>query len=286
MPELPEAEIATRELRTLLVGKKVLGFWTDLPKAILFSKHAQISRDVKNRKIKLIERRGKAILLWLSALGGRKKDGGKLLALHQKMSGRLLVLAQGIRDKHIHHRFLLSGGKELAFHDVRKFGRIWYGREDEVLRERFFAKLGQDPLALSVEEFVKILSQRKGGIKSILLRQDVFAGIGNIVADESLWKAKIHPSNQVQNLRELEKRRLFAAIKFVIERSIKLGGSSARDWLRTDGSQGGYYERRYVYQRESSVCSRCRKGIIKRIVVGARGTHFCPKCQVLKKLKP
>ncbi len=244
MPELPEAEITTRVLRPLLIKRRLLGFWTDLPKGVAIFKPSAISRDIKNRQIQAVERRGKAIVLWLSS--------GRVLAFHQKLSGKLLIVSKGTARKHIHYRFLLSASQarrarassrsqELAMHDVRKFSKIWYGRPVDVLKSQFFAKLGRDPLLLSAAEFRKILSSRKGMIKPLLLRQDILAGIGNIIADESLWKAKIHPSTRIERLGERDLGRLFRAIKFVLQKSIQLGGSSMQDWLRPDGAPGGYY---------------------------------------------
>jgi formamidopyrimidine-DNA glycosylase len=270
MPELPEVEVTTRKLRPLLKGKRILGFWTDWPKGMNVPGGISVLSDIKGRKIKSLKRRGKTILIYLS--------GGRLLAFHQKMSGKVLVLPQNFKDKHIHFRFKLRGGKELVLHDVRKFGRVWYGKETEVLAEKFFAKLGKEPLDISQGEFIKMVSWHKGMIKPLLLRQDIFSGIGNIVADESLWKAKIHPAAKIKELSQNELKRLFSAIQFVLKKSIRLGGSTMRDWLHPDGTQGKYYENRYVYARKDQPCPRC-KTKIRKIIVGSRGTYFCPKCQ-------
>ncbi len=276
MPELPEVEITTRKLKTLIIGKRILNFWTDYPAAILSSNPKLIFRDILNRKIESIERRGKAILLFLG--------GKRILELNQKMSGKILVIPSGLIDKHIHHRFLISGGKEIVFHDIRKFGRIWYGKTSEVLADRFFVKLGCDPLNISFSEFQKLLTFGQGMIKPLLLRQDIFSGIGNIIADESLWKAKIHPKTFIDNLSSQDKNQLYKALKFIIRKSIKLGGSSMQDWLHPDGKLGGYYPKRYVYNRAGNPCKRCRT-LIEKIFLNSRGTFFCPKCQKLTGFK-
>ncbi|MDP3947855.1 MAG: bifunctional DNA-formamidopyrimidine glycosylase/DNA-(apurinic or apyrimidinic site) lyase [bacterium] len=278
MPELPEAEITTQKLKPLLLGKRFLGFWTNWPRGVAVSKPAAITRDIKGRKVLSLARRGKAILVRLS--------GGRMLALHQKMSGKVLVLLKGTKDKHIHHRFPLSpstgsgqeGGKELVLHDIRKFGRVWYGKEADVLRDPFFAKLGREPLELSFVRFGELFLRHKGMVKPLLLRQDVFAGIGNIVADESLWRAKVHPCRRIETLTEPEVRRVYDAIRFILKKSIALGGSTMRDWRHPDLSSGGYYPGRYVYNRRGERCKRCGTTIL-RIVVGSRGTYICPKCQ-------
>lgn len=273
MPELPEVEVTTRKLTPLLKGKRLLGFFSDWPKAVRVSSPLYVARDIKGRKILSLARRGKAILIRLS--------GGRLLALHQKMSGKVLVLARGAKDRHIHHRFSLSGGKELVLHDIRKFGRVWYGTEDAVLRDPFFAKLGREPLELFFGGFKELLLRHRGMIKPLLLRQDVFAGIGNIVADESLYKARLHPRRRTETLTAAEARRLYDALRFILKKSIALGGSTMRDWRHPDLSPGGYFASRLVYRRAGERCKRCG-AVIRRIVVGSRGTHLCPKCQRLR----
>jgi formamidopyrimidine-DNA glycosylase len=272
MPELPEVEITIRKLRPLIKGRQVLKFWTDLLGRARVFQAEKISRDIQGRTIESLERRGKAIIIRLS--------GGRILALHQGMSGRILMLSGGTADKHIHYRFSLSGGKELALRDPRKFGVLWYGKETEVLNQQFFANLGKDPLEISSGEFLKILSRHSGMIKPLLLRQDVFSGIGNIMADESLWKARIHPRAKTLTLNNAQRNRLFKALRFVLKKSISIGGSTMRDWLHPDSEPGGYYEKRYVYDRQGDPCFRC-KTVIQKIRIASRGTYFCPKCQKL-----
>lgn len=273
MPELPEVEITTQKLKPLLLGRRILGFRTDWPRGVLVSKPNAIARDIKGRRVSSLARRGKAVLIRLS--------GKRLLALHQKMSGKVLVLPEGTKDKHIHHRFPLSDGAELVLHDIRKFGRVWYGKEAVVLRDPFFAKLGREPLELSFAQFQELLLRHKGMVKPLLLRQDVFVGIGNIMADESLWKAKLHPRQRIETLTESEVRRIYDMIRFILKKSIALGGTTMRDWRHPDLSPGGYYPGRYIYHRVGERCRRCGT-IIRRIVVGSRGTHICPRCQCIR----
>ncbi|MDP3934844.1 MAG: DNA-formamidopyrimidine glycosylase [Candidatus Giovannonibacteria bacterium] len=258
MPELPEVEITTRKLKTLILGKRILNF---------------------NRKILNIERKGKAILIYLS--------GGKILGFHQRMSGKLLVVGrarlsdgQGRDDKHIRKRFKLSDGRDLVFHDVRKFGVIWYGTAKKVLKDNYFKTLGEDALTAGLQSIKNILLNRKGKIKAFLLNQKNLAGIGNIMADEILWKAKIHPEREIKTLRYIEVKRLWKALKFILKKSIKLGGSTMRDWLHPGGEKGGYFKKRYVYGREGQKCFRCRAKISRKKIAG-RSSYFCPRCQVL-----
>jgi len=262
MPELPEAEVTTRKLRPLIIGKRILNF---------------------NRRILNIERRGKAILIHLS--------GGKILGFHQRMTGKLLIVPRGWKDKHTRFAAKLSSGKDLVFHDVRKFGIVWYGEAKKVMSDQYFKTLGPDALRISLESFREILKGNnplnppyfKGEtkIKPFLLNQKNLAGIGNIMADEILWRAKIYPKREVRSLNRSEVRNLWKSIKFILNRSIKLGGSSMRDWLHPDGDKGGYFEKRCVYDREGKKCFRCGRKISRKKIAG-RSSYYCPSCQALK----
>lgn len=264
MPELPEVETTVRKLKPLIVGKRILSFG--------------------RKKILKIERKGKAILIYLS--------GGKILGFHQRMSGKLLVVRHLVSDKkHIRFRFSLSGGEDLVMHDVRKFGIVWYGDSKKVLGDPYFKTLGKDALEISLRDFRKLfktkyitplipLTLRGTKIKSFLLNQKNLAGVGNIVADEVLWRAKIHPEREVRSLSGLEVRNLWKSIKFILNRSIKSGGTTMRDWLHPEGTRGAYFEKRFIYDREGEPCRRCRAGIIRKKISG-RSSYFCPRCQKL-----
>lgn len=252
MPELPEVEITKRKLEPLLLGKRIL--------------------DLGNKKILKLERRGKAILIHLS--------GDKIFAFHQRMTGKLLVVEKKFKDKYVRFRFKLSSGKDLVFHDVRKFGVMWYGSAKKVLLDPYFMKLGSDPLEIDFEKFKERLRAHRGMVKPLLLRQDVLAGVGNIVADESLWKAKIHPRKIIENLTTQELKRLYQALRYIIVKSIRLGGTTMRDWLHPDSTEGGYFAKRFIYGRKGEKCRRCGT-IIVRTVVGSRGTFICGRCQKL-----
>lgn len=249
MPELPEVEITIRKLRTLILGKWIL----DL-----------------NKKILNLERRGKAILIHLS--------GGKILGFHQRMSGKLLIVPRGFKDKHIRRRFKLSGGKDLVLHDVRKFGVVWYGAAKKILEDKYFKTLGEDALTAGLQSIRNILLNRKGQTKAFLLNQKNLAGIGNIMADEILWHAKIHPETAISDLEDDKIKILWRSLRSVLKKSIKLGGSTMRDWLQPGGEAGGYFEKRFVYAREGQKCFRCGAKIIRKKTSG-RSSYFCQKCQ-------
>ncbi|MBI2021027.1 hypothetical protein HYS99_00755 [Candidatus Giovannonibacteria bacterium] len=269
MPELPEVEITKRKLEPLIVGRRVFGLG----------------------KILGIERRGKALMFYLS--------NNKALAIHQRMSGRILVVGRGEKNKYFRRRFKLSNGKDLVLHDVRKFGVVWYGKKDKILRENYFKTLGPDALAVSLKEFRNLLlppsspSQGKDkrittpplvkgrigrGIKSFLLNQKNIAGIGNIMADEILWHAHIHPERKIATLTNSEIKNFWKSIRSVLNRSIKLGGSSMRDWMHPDNSRGGYFEKRSIYAREGESCKKCAQKILRKKING-RSAYFCENCQ-------
>ena len=250
MPELPEAEVTTRKLRPLIVGKRIL--------------------NLGGRNILRVERKGKAILIHIS--------GGKILGFHQRMTGKLLIVRRGWKDKHTHHIFKLSDGNDLVFHDVRKFGVMWYGASKKVLKDNYFKTLGPDALLISFLEFKKLFRSQKTKIKLFLLNQKNIAGIGNIMADEVLWHAKIYPERNIKTLRYIEVKRLWKSIKFILKRSIKFGGTTMRDWLHPGGEKGGYFRKRYAYGREGEKCFRCESKISRK-KIGGRSAHFCPKCQ-------
>ncbi len=248
MPELPEVEITTRKLRTLILGKRIL--------------------NLGGRKILDIKRKGKAILIYLS--------GGKILGFHQRMTGKLLVVPRGFKDKHIRRRFGLSDSKDLVLHDVRKFGVVWYGTAKKVLADNYFKTLGEDALTAGLQSIKNILLNRKGKIKAFLLNQKNLAGVGNIMADEILWRAKIHPETALSDLGDDKIKILWRSLRSVLKKSIRLGGSSMRDWLHPGGEKGGYFEKRLVYDREGKKCFRCRAKILRKKIAG-RSSYFCPR---------
>ena len=277
MPELPEAEITKRKL-SVLEGKTIAGFWCDWPRALRIVKSAaRINRDIKGFKISKLRRRGKAIFIDLSGKGEKR-----LLAFHQRMSGKLIISSksdnQNIKKSHIRAKLFFTDGMELLFIDPRKFGIVWYGSAEKVMRDSYLASLGPDMLSLSLTGFKNRLN-KKGMVKPVLLRQDVVAGIGNIIADESLWRSKIHPTRQACGLSDKEITKLYDSIKQVIALGIKKGGTSMRDWGHPDGNKGRFQENFKVYARKGGLCYDCKSGKIKRILVGGRGSWICPKCQ-------
>jgi formamidopyrimidine-DNA glycosylase len=187
------------------------------------------------------------------------------------MTGSLRVSAPDVPvEKHTHAILKLSSGRELRFIDPRRFGRL------SVIEQ--FAAPGSEPLHISFEDFAKLFHKRKTPIKSALLNQKLLSGVGNIYADEALFRANIRPRRRASSLTHYELKRLDAALKKVLNHAIRLGGSSISDYVDADGEEGFFQLKHRVYGREGKPCLVC-KTPIKRIVIAGRSSHYCPKCQ-------
>ncbi|MBI4132811.1 MAG: bifunctional DNA-formamidopyrimidine glycosylase/DNA-(apurinic or apyrimidinic site) lyase [Candidatus Sungbacteria bacterium] len=285
MPELPEVEITRRKLLPALKSQRILDFWTDWPRGLRLANRQELRRDITGRSIRNVQRRGKVLFFELSGLPRR------ILAIHLRMSGRLEVSPSGRKFRRstkfaspeparrwTHFRWRLSGGRELRFVDPRKFGLVWYGDERELRQNSYLASLGDDARDIAARRFLGALASRRGMIKPLLLRQDVFAGIGNIIADEALWWAKIHPQQELAGLPPRDRIRLHRAVRETIRVMLAAGGTTLRNWGHPDGRTGHYQERRLVYGKSGQPCPRCRSRLL-RLFVGGRGTTICPKCQ-------
>ena len=292
MPELPEVEVTRQKLLPLIRGRRVLAFWTDWPRGLRVAKSKeQMATSMRGRKILDITRRGKVLFFKLSGRPERE------LAVHLRMSGRIeFVPARRLfwrspkyatpdrESRWVHVRWRLSGNRELRFIDPRKFGLVWYGDPALLATDPYLGRLGRDAKSLDRDEFLDILRRSRGMIKPLLLRQDRIAGIGNIIADESLFRARIHPRAAIAALAPHDLRRLHRAIRGTLGRMLAAGGTSLRDWAMPDGRRGRFQERRQVYGRAGAPCPRCRT-TLARIVVGGRGTTMCPRCQQTKNFK-
>lgn len=291
MPELPEVETISKDLNKKIPGLKIRDFWSDWPKSIKLPKKIDdFKKEIIGREILKVYRKGKNILIDLS--------GGKMLLVHQKMTGHLLVgkwkiendgrkeivvpTSDGfLREKvnnYIHDIFYLSDGSQLALSDLRKFAKLMAGDKEKIENLEDLKKLGPDPLELPEKDFVEILKNKKGRIKQVLMDQNVFAGIGNIYADEILWFAKIHPFVRVEKLSEKDSRNIYKYTKEILKEAIKLRGTSISDYRDPEGRAGGYDKIRRVYRRAGEKCPRCG-ALIKRLKLGGRSSHFCPECQ-------
>jgi formamidopyrimidine-DNA glycosylase len=196
--------------------------------------------------------------------------------VHLGMTGRLLVTTpDGELAAHTHARLSLASGREIRFVDARRFGRLEF--RDIQLTPGFQAA-GQEPLTLPAEEFRALFKGRKLAIKAALLNQTLLSGVGNIYADESLFRAGIRPRRQSGRLTRTELERLRSALVAVLRHAIQLGGSSVSDYVDANGVKGFFQLEHCVYLRTGLPCLVCGTPI-QRIVLAGRGTHYCPKCQ-------
>jgi formamidopyrimidine-DNA glycosylase len=281
MPELPEVETIARELRPLVLDATISGAWWDWPAVIRHPAPAEFESAVAGRSVLDVTRRAKWLLLELS--------NDAVLAIQVKMTGQLFVMpADAPRDRHVHFLLRFADGRELRMRDVRKFGRVGVYRRDEAglirgadeVRE-LFAEHGPEPLSdeLTLPVFRRLLRARRGRLKPLLLDQSFLAGIGNIYADEALWRARLHPLRRVSSLRPRDERALYDAIRASLAEAVERRGSSVDDYTAPEGD-GEMQEYLRSYGRTGLPCPRCGRPI-RRIVLGARGTHFCSWCQRL-----
>ena len=274
MPELPEVQIIVDDLNiaglpgTTITGAKV--FW---PRAIAAPSPKSFCRQVKEKKIAAIRRRGKFLVFDFA-------NGGNLL-IHLRMSGRIhLVVADSHRLKHEHVILSFDDGRQLRFHDTRKFGRLYLVKNPD----KILGNLGPEPLAddFKSNAFADRLKIRKRLLKPLLLDQTFIVGLGNIYVDEALWEAKIHPRRIASNLCASEIKALHRAIPKVLKRGLKnLGtslGTGKTNFYSVARRPGRNEDKLNVFRRTDLPCPRC-KTPIERIIVGQRSTHICPKCQ-------
>ncbi|MEK7452730.1 MAG: zinc finger domain-containing protein, partial [Patescibacteria group bacterium] len=223
-----------------------------------------------------------------------------IILVHQKLSGHLLFgrwkikdnipvpVIRGILDdrinKYIHLILYLSGGDMVALSDLRKFAKVISGPKDKIFSLPEISKLGPDPLekGLTFKKFYDLINNKKGGIKKILLDQEVIAGIGNIYADEILWACGVHPLTKVDDISSKKLEKMYNEMRRILRFSIKLGGDSMSDFRDIYGERGGYQNHHKAYQRDGEPCFFC-KTKIERIKIVGRSSHFCPKCQELKR---
>ena len=282
MPELPEVETVARDLRPRLVGATIVGARTNWVRTLRSQDPVAFETGVAGREILAVGRRAKQLVVDLS--------GDAALTIHLKMTGQLFVVPAGtVEDPYTRLVLELGDGREVHFRDIRKFGKIGlYGRDpatgelvEDVGGAAVFAAIGPEPLAESftLRDFRLRIRRRKGRLKPLLVDQSFLAGVGNIYADEALWRAKLHPLRTASSLRPLDERRLYTAIREVLSEAVERRGSSIDDYTAPDGD-GFMQERLDVYQRTGEPCPRCGHPV-KRIVIGARSTHFCSWCQRL-----
>ena len=282
MPELPEVETVARGLQMTVAGRRIVS--VALGKTDFIDDPAALELHLPGRLIERVERFGKFMLLRLSgAQNGAPQTGGpgSSLLVHLGMTGHLSPhSAAEPFPKHTHVRFLLDDGRELRYTDARRFGRMAYIAAESLPAE--LGRFGADPLEISEQEFSALAKSHKSRVKALLLDQSALRGVGNIYADESLWRAKIHPMRIAAKLSPNESRKLRKALQEILHEAIALRGSSISDFLDVEGQPGEYQRRHRAYGREAKPCYRC-KTPIRRAIVAGRSSYFCPKCQLAPK---
>jgi formamidopyrimidine-DNA glycosylase len=262
MPELPEVETIRIEILPYVKGKVFSHLEVKDPRNIKGITPKKLEEKLKGKKILGIERRAKYLVFPLSPAG--------FLVVHLGMTGRLLFEP----DPYLKVTFVFSGGKKLYFSDARLFGKIRYFDEDPKL------DLGPEPFSkeFTPEKFKEMLSRKKTTVKLALLDQKFLSGVGNIYANEALFRAGIHPKRKTNSLKDNEIKKMHDAILHVLAEAIRYRGTSDSWYVDASGKKGGFQERLKVYGREGEPCFRC-KGRVVRISHGQRGTYFCPNCQ-------
>lgn len=269
MPELPEVETIARGLDRCVAGDRIESVWIGSKPEPLKSSAAAISKALEHSRIQHVRRVGKHIVFDLRAPTG---SGLQQWIVHLGMTGKMLVARpESEMASHTHLIARLKSGRELRFVDPRRFGRL------EVRRGAFLGP-GTEPLQITAEEILRLFRPRKAPIKAALLNQKLLHGVGNIYADESLFRAGIRPRRRANTITREKYAKLHAALQQVLKEAISAGGSSVSDYVDADGEKGFFQLQHRVYGREGEPCLIC-KTPIKKIVVGGRGTHYCPKCQ-------
>ncbi len=281
MPELPEVETIARGLNQRIAGEVIDSVWLGEKPEPLKSTAAEIASVLEHRRILQVRRVGKHIVFDLQR--SRRNSFRKVPAVdgqwivHLGMTGRLLIASPEMETaKHTHAVLKLTSGRELRFVDPRRFGRLAVVRIDP--KGAGFAAPGDEPLKSQIGPFMALFRGRKTPIKSALLNQKLLSGVGNIYADESLFRSGIRPRRRAASLTRAELQKLHVALQAVLREAIKLGGSSVNDYVDADGQEGFFQLRHRVYGREGEPCLVCGTAI-KRVIIAGRSSHYCPQCQ-------
>jgi len=289
MPELPEVETIVRGLEKRVVGDTIESVWIGSRRQPLKSPAGKIVAALEGRRIARVHRAGKHIVFDLEpstdnsknkmagqktrrSIRSRGHDSVAQWIVHLGMTGQLLVSEPSAAiKKHTHLVSTLASGRELRFVDPRMFGRL-------SVHSSGFDPGGFEPLEIGEDEFYKLFRGRKTPIKSALLNQKLLRGVGNIYADESLFRAGIRPRRRAATITREQFRALHKAVQEVLRQAIERGGSSISDYVDADGEEGFFQLEHRVYGREGESCGTCGSPI-KRIVLGGRSSHYCPQCQ-------
>lgn len=273
MPELPEVETIANGVHRRIHGDSIVSAWFSHYKEPLKTPAAEMEAALAGLRIARVARVGKHIVFDLAPKASRKIATQWIV--HLGMTGRLLVSAAKVPvAPHTHAILRLASGRELRFVDPRRFGRLAL----HPIEGGGFTGPGREPLTIPPAEFSALFRGRKLAIKAALLNQSLLHGVGNIYADESLFRAGIRPTRRAGRLTREQLDRLHEALRAVLRKAIQAGGSSISDYVDADGAEGFFQIQHRVYGREGQPCRVCGTPI-RRIVLGGRSTHFCPNCQ-------
>jgi len=286
VPELPEVETIARGLQKRVAGDQIESVWLGSKPQTMKSPAAEIARTLEHTRIAQVRRMGKHIVFDLERnetapviLPARRRKRTPALGstsqwiVHLGMTGRMVVCAPDEEvAKHTHAIAKLASGRELRFVDPRRFGRL------SVASGGGFEAGGFEPLEVDKERFLALFRRRNTPIKSALLNQKLLRGVGNIYADEALFRAGIRPRRRVSTIPRAQLEKLYEAVREVLKEAIELGGSSISDYVDADGEEGFFQLQHRVYGREGESCLAC-KTPVKRVVIVGRSSHYCPKCQ-------
>jgi formamidopyrimidine-DNA glycosylase len=300
MPELPEVETVANGVNARIRGERIQSVWLSRYKEPFKTSRAEMAEALAGLRIERVHRVGKHIVFDLTAADAtrafcaaphiRVRGHGKAKAgsdaaittqwiVHLGMTGRLLVSAADVPiAAHTHAILSLSSGRELRFVDPRRFGRLAVHSLAGTSPSASFAGSGREPLTISADEFAALFRNRKLSIKAALLNQKLLHGVGNIYADESLFRAGIRPTRVAGRLTRERLDALHAALQAILRKAIELGGSSVSDYVDADGVAGFFQLEHRVYMRTGQPCLVCGTPI-RRTIVAGRGTHYCPHCQ-------
>jgi formamidopyrimidine-DNA glycosylase len=292
MPELPEVETVANGVNERTQGQTILSVWTSGKPQTFKTAPEEIAEVLTGARIERVRRVGKTIVCDVVRGNGGGAPVAAQFLVHLGMTGRLLVSTPETPvPAHTHAILGLSGGREVRFVDARRFGRLsihrgvgvgpgsgMSGEQGEAKAAAGYTGPGREPLTIGLEEFIGLFRGRRTAIKAALLNQSLLHGVGNIYADESLFRAGIRPTRRAARLTRAELGRLREALVVVLRHAIELGGSSVSDYVDADGVRGFFQLEHMVYGRAGESCKRCGTAL-KKTVVGGRTTVYCPSCQ-------
>ena len=275
MPELPEAEVVAGQIRAALIGARLTDCWVGRKDIV---REGFTSRSwYRGAVVQHVQRYGKSV-----AIRFVKEQAVRYVVAELGMTGLLLFPSAQIRHpQHVHVRMIFSGGREseVRYWNPRRFGRLSL-LDQEGLDQYVARRFGCDPLTVSWEDFYRLLKNRRGRLKPLLMHQQTVAGIGNIYANEILFRVGLHPNARVSRLSSLKTERLYQVTREVLQEAIACGGSSVKDFFAPDGTEGRYKRHHLVYGKEGELCpNRCGQHI--RRLKSERSSFYCPLCQRL-----